>query len=117
MADWATNVPELRTDPSDPRLERGQYLAMTTCNECHGLDLRGGFDLPDLAIVAAYPEEDFRRLMKEGVAIGGRDSLGLMSTVAKDRFSHFTEQEVADLWAFLRTLVDEPIPQGVFWRP
>ena len=40
-----------------------------------------------------------------------------MTMVAKDRFAHFTEQEVADLQAFLVTLVDEPVPEGVFWRP
>ncbi len=40
-----------------------------------------------------------------------------MNMVAKDRFSHFTEQELADLSTFLRTLVDEEVPKNVFWRP
>ena len=116
MAQWAKGVPPLRTNLADSQLVRGQYLAMTTCNECHGLDLRGGFGTPDLAIVAGYAEEDFRRLLKEGIAIGGRDSLRLMTMVAEDRFAHFTEQEQADLYAFLKTLMKEPVPESVFWR-
>lgn len=116
MAQWAKHVPALRTNLADPQLIRGEYLAMTACNECHGLDLRGGFGAPDLAILAGYSQEDFRRLMQEGVAIGGRDSLRLMTMVAKDRFAYFTEQERVDLYAFLRTLVEEPVPEGVFWR-
>jgi len=116
MAGWALAVPPLRSDVADPQLGRGEYLAMTTCNECHGLDLRGGFVNPDLAVVASYTEADFRRLMSEGVGIGGRDSLGLMTEVAKGRFAHFTDQEVEDLYAFLSKLVVEPVPGGVFWR-
>src|SRR5690606_9022597 len=69
-----------------PVMARGEQLAMTTCNECHGLDLRGAWQVPgdvvpDLAIVARYPREDFRKLMRTGVPIGGRD-LGLMKEVA-----------------------------------
>lgn len=116
MASWVEDVPDLRTHLTDSRLVRGEYLAMTACNECHGLDLRGGFGAPDLSILTTYTRDEFRVLMTEGVAKGGRDSLMLMTMVAKDRFAYFTEQERADLYAFLRTLVDEPVPEGVFWR-
>lgn len=116
MAQWANEVPPRRTNLADSQLVRGEYLAMTACNECHGFDLRGGFGAPDLALLVGYSEEDFRSLMKEGVARGGRDSLRLMTMVAKDRFAYFTEQERADLYAFLRTLAEEPVPEGVFWR-
>ena len=54
--------------------------------------------------------------MKTGVPIGGRD-LGLMTTVAQDRFAYFTERELQALYAFLQTLVTRPVPEGVFWRP
>jgi mono/diheme cytochrome c family protein len=122
MAQWVAAVPDLLTSGSpDDAVSRGEHLAMTTCNECHGLDLRGAiepdFDTPDLAIVSAYPEADFRRLMAEGVAIGNRTDLGLMTIVAKDRFASFTEQELSDLYAFLRTLRGRAIPTNVFWRP
>ena len=66
MADWVAMVPPLSLDPEvEPELAEGEYLAMTMCNECHGLDPRGesyysGLDgsrpTPDLAIVAAYDE-------------------------------------------------------------
>lgn len=120
MPDWVAQVPPLRYDAvADPALARGEYLAMTTCNECHGLDLRGaifpGDVTPDLVIASVYPEEDFRRLLTQGIGIGGRD-LGLMSEVARERFAHFTEQEFADLRAFLLTLPTQPVPPDVPWR-
>jgi mono/diheme cytochrome c family protein len=38
---YLPRVPPLRRgDDPDPRMARGEYLAMTTCNECHGLGLR-----------------------------------------------------------------------------
>lgn len=121
MAEWVADVPPLRSDAgTQPALARGEYLAMTTCNECHGLDLRGaifpGDVTPDLAIVSAYPEQDFRRLLRTGVGIGGRRDLGLMSEVAKERFAHFTEQEITDLRGFLLTLPQQPVPADVAWR-
>jgi len=122
MAQWVAAVPETILGPDDDAaLVRGEQLAMTTCNECHGLDLRGSWDetdlvQPDLAMVAGYPWADFQTLMRTGVPIGGRD-LGLMATVARDRFAHFTKQEVEDLYAFLGTLARRPVPQDVFWRP
>ena len=50
--------------------------------------------------IAAYDEAAFRRLMREGVALGERE-LELMSPVARGRFAWFTDQEVADVYAFL----------------
>lgn len=48
-------------------------------------------DDPDLLIMAAYDEAAFRRLMREGIAIGNRE-LQIMSPVARGRFVHFTDQ-------------------------
>ena len=109
MNQLVTMIPPLKIDPAQqPALARGEYLAMTTCIECHGFDLRGAKvvegSTPDLAMVATYPEADFRRLMKEGIGLGGRKDLGLMSMVAKDRFANFTEQELIDLYRFLGSL-------------
>lgn len=78
----------------------GAYLARTVCTECHGLALEGGDDTPALAIALAYSLEDFTRLMRTGVALGDRE-LGLMTQVARSRFSHFTDAEIAALHAFL----------------
>ena len=78
----------------------GAYLARTSCTECHGLDLRGGDPAPDLRIAAGYSFEAFRGLMRRGKALGNLE-LPLMSPVARQRFSHLTEQELRDLYTFL----------------
>ena len=108
---FLAQVPPLRrqSDP-DPAVRRGEYLAMTSCTECHGFDLRGedvfappGKGPPDLAIVASYDKAAFARLMRTGKPPGDRD-LGLMTRVAKGRFVHWTDEEVDDLYAFLSSL-------------
>lgn len=125
MADWVAMVPPLRMDPAvQPVLAEGEYLAMTMCNECHGLDLRGesyysGWDggppTPDLAVVAAYDRAQFEALIESGYGQGGRE-LGLMALVAPDRFPSLSDAEVDSLHAYLRSLASEPVPE-VFWRP
>ncbi len=120
VEDWADHVPELTHDHQrKPALARGEYLAMTTCNECHGLDLRGDtliMGTPDLAIVRAIDRDTFETIIRTGRGLGDRH-LGLMSLVAPDRFSEMTEQDVDDLYHFLSTLGTEPAMQDVFWRP
>ena len=121
MAEWADRMPPLLLGDGDsPQLVRGEYIAKTTCNECHGFDLRGDtaidFSTPDLAILAAYSEADFRKLMQSGEALGGRTDLALMTMVARDRFAHFTEDELNDLLAYLRTLPESPVDQDAAWR-
>lgn len=121
MAEWADRMPPLLLgEGDDPQLVRGEYIAKTTCNECHGFDLRGQVDIdfamPDLAVLAAYSDVDFRRLMKTGEATGGRKDLELMSMVAKDRFAYFTEDELDDLLAYLRTLPGTPVDHEASWR-
>lgn len=113
-ADWAVpgyidRVPQLSQQGNpNPRIARGEYIAMTTCNECHGLSLRAdvpweGETAPDLLIVMAYDEASFTHLMRTGKALGERE-LPLMSGVARGRFAYFTDEEVADLYAFLRDM-------------
>jgi mono/diheme cytochrome c family protein len=82
------------------------------CSECHGLKLEGSPGAghgapPDLRIVAAYAAPDFERLMRTGVAVGGR-RLGLMGDVARSRFSHLTDAEVRALYTYLRARAAEP---------
>ncbi|MEZ5893749.1 MAG: cytochrome c [Parvularculaceae bacterium] len=105
-------VPELqRQDDPDPRIARSEYIAMTSCNECHGMTLRGDYPwgdnpedgAPDLIIAGSYTEEDFRKLMKTGIAVGERE-LRMMSGVARGRFAHFTDDEVTDLYVFLQDM-------------
>jgi len=122
MAEWVAATPPLLTDSTrdSAQVVRGEYLAMTACNECHGLDVRGalfdGDSVPDVAIGAGYSEAEFRALLRTGVARDGRTDLGLMSQVAKSRFVHLTEGQVADLQAFIRTLPARQVAPDVFWR-
>ena len=120
MAAVALQVPPLIVgDSEEPIMAEGEYLAMTMCNECHGLDLRGeqrrDLSTPDLAIVAAYTTEDFAKLMTEGLGKGDRH-LGLMTMIAKDRFPDLTASERMALHSFLGSLPGRPKPRGVPWR-
>jgi mono/diheme cytochrome c family protein len=104
-------VPALKhAEDVNPEIARGEYIAMTTCNECHGFGLRADTPwddetAPDLIIIGAYDEASFRKLMRTGIAIGERE-LRLMSHVARSRFAYFTDQEIAQLYAFLRDMSD-----------
>jgi mono/diheme cytochrome c family protein len=89
----------------DSPLARGEYIAMTTCIECHGFRLRGdelfGGTAPDLIVMAGYDEAAFTKLMRTGKALGDRE-LERMSRVARRRFANLTDGEVRDLYAFLK---------------
>lgn len=91
----------------------GRYLTRATCAECHGLDLRGGpahpgmTARPDLRMVTAYDAAQFDHLMKTGKAIGDRE-VGLMSEVARGRFSHFTAREQQAVHRYLQRLGSQP---------
>ena len=90
-----------------PHLKRGEYIAMTACSECHGPTLSGDNPWdgpggpPDLMIAASYGEEDFRTLMRDGKGAGNRE-LRLMSGVARGRFKGMSDDEIADLHAYLK---------------
>jgi cytochrome c553 len=83
-----------------------RYMTRATCGECHGVTLAGGTwppperSPPDLNVVGGYNRADFRRLMRTGVATGGRQ-VGLMSEVARGRFSHLTMAEVNAIYDYL----------------
>jgi cytochrome c553 len=90
-------------DRDDP-LDLGRYLAMTSCSECHGEKLLGdGQGSPPLSIAAAYTQDAFAALMRDGVALGDRQ-LPMMSGVARNRFSHLTDAEVGALHVYLSGL-------------
>jgi cytochrome c553 len=80
---------------------KGAYIARTTCTECHGLNLGGNEGRPpDLRIAAGYSLEQFSHFMRTGKARGNRE-LKLMSDMARRRFSHFTDEEIAELHGYL----------------
>ena len=83
-------------------------LALTTCNECHGLTLQADSPFDDetapslVAVIAGYDEATFTKLMRTGKAIGDRE-LEMMSGVARGRFVHLRDDEVRDLFAYLKS--------------
>ncbi len=102
----------IQTDPAPAAArtalgERGRYLALSICSECHGPDLSGhetpDFVAPALGVVAAYSLDEFRQLMRTGEAIGGRE-LGLMRVRAQRGLSHLTDGEIEALYEYLRGL-------------
>lgn len=107
---WKTAADEV--DRSRPRwgelprrtpFERGRYLASITCSECHGVDFKGN-ELeggPSLIVVQRYDLAQFKHLLRTGKPIGGRD-LGIMSWVARNAFHRFTDDELSDIYTFLR---------------
>jgi mono/diheme cytochrome c family protein len=85
--------------------EPARHLAAIACSECHGPALMGGSagpdeKTPDLQVAAGYDAAQFRTLMRTGRPPTGRD-LGLMTTVAKQDFSHLTDAEIDSLHAYL----------------
>jgi mono/diheme cytochrome c family protein len=84
-----------------PKYARGRQLAMAACGECHTTSLRGqpGAE-PDLQIVASYDRADFFHFMRTGKAAGNRE-LPLMSDMARQRFSHFDDVELGEIYDYL----------------
>lgn len=103
-----------RINPPDTtyQVKFGEYLARTSCTECHGMNLEGAqfneTPTPNLAIVAAYSLEDFTNLMRKGVALGGRENK--MSEVALARFTYLTDPEIIAVHTFLSTLIETENP-------
>ena len=102
-------VERYRTNmPADlgPSFAAGRKLAMVNCAECHGPSFTGseakpGLLAPDLIVAGAYDLPEFTRLMRTGVASGNRQ-LGLMGSVARNDFRHFTDAEIEALHAYLK---------------
>jgi len=85
-----------------PEFTRGQRLSRA-CIECHGADLSGGdmIGATDLMVAASYQPDEFRRLIREGVAPGGR-KLSFMDTVGPERLAGWSDEDVEALHAYLR---------------
>jgi cytochrome c553 len=84
------------------RYTRGRSLSRA-CIECHGADLSGGdmIGAPDLMVAASYQPDEFRRLIREGVAPGGR-KLDFMRSVGPERLRDWSDDDVAALHDYLR---------------
>jgi len=82
-----------------PHWDGGRYLAATGCSQCHGSDLTGSGNAPDLKVAADYSREQFIRLMHGGPEKNGR--LTKMSAVAGARFSAYYDYESDALYDYL----------------
>src|ERR1700747_3755416 len=102
------------------KIERGRYLAVLgDCVSCHtapgGTPFAGGAALetpfgaligpnitPDVATgIGAWAEEDFRRVMHEGI---GREGARLYPAKAYPAYTKVTRDDVSAIWGYLRTL-------------
>lgn len=98
-----TSMPQrLGPEYSDEPHALGRQLAVAACSECHGSQLEGNPQLPApaLVIVQGYDRESFHHFMKTGEALGGRQ-VGLMTEMARLRFSNLRAGEVDALYAYL----------------
>jgi mono/diheme cytochrome c family protein len=96
---------ERRKQPVDagPEHAEARHLVGVICAECHGGDLKGnGWDsgAPDLAVILAYGVPEFTRLMRTGIGADGKEH-GLMTEVARSRFHHLTDAQIAQIHAYL----------------
>lgn len=86
----------------------GAYIVRSVCSDCHNLteqhDNGFGMITPPLALMGqAYSNEDFHTLLRTGVAMGNREA-GLMSRVAREDFSHMTDNEIDAIHAYLNSV-------------
>jgi mono/diheme cytochrome c family protein len=101
LSDFAAKMPL----DAGPKFARGRHLVGSNCAECHGPDLKGaevepGVIAPDLSVAGAYELAGFTKLLRTGVPAGGR-KLKLMDDVAKKDLSHYTDEEIAAMHAYL----------------
>jgi mono/diheme cytochrome c family protein len=92
----------LQLEDLGPEHAVGRQVARA-CIECHGQTLKGSpfVKSPDLSMAASYDSADFEKLLRTGVAAGGR-KLGLMSEAAPTRFNALTSEEIAALHGYLK---------------
>jgi cytochrome c553 len=88
--------------------ELGRYIARVTCAECHGAELKGGTDTPDLVVAGAYSRDEFERLLVHGIGTGGRKLKPMMEGVSKGRFSKMTRGERDALYGYLKKRAEQP---------
>lgn len=97
------SAPRLGDRPDSTPVARGEYLAVTICTECHGLDLRGQDNAPALPKALGYTLPEFRSLLLDGRARDGRD-LGLMGRTARRRFRWLDAGDIDAIFAYLATM-------------
>lgn len=113
MIRWPVDKPQVTlTAATDPgAVTRGRRVAkLNGCHDCHGQQLEGLLFHDEMPIIRAWgpnlsrtlaqqSDADLDRAVRHGVAADGR-RLWIMPSSA---FAHLSDQEMADLTAYLRT--------------
>ena len=100
------------TQPIDmgPQHAWGRYIAQTTCSMCHNNELQGWEDFtPNLDIAGAFTTAELETLLTTGKGKSKPD-LGLMASVARDHFAHFTPRERQAVIAYVQARASRPQP-------
>jgi len=106
LAGWLETEPEKVAAAhgpveAGPAVATGRHLAAIACGRCHGSDLGGVKDAgPDMTVRGYYSRAQFYALVKKGDAIGEGD-MALMTQTAQASFSHFTDGEIDEIYAYL----------------
>lgn len=111
------NAPRPTAPEPGATVEYGAYLS-TSCTGCHGGDFAGGTTpdnqeevkpnlTPSDAGLSGWSEEDFARVLREGVK---PDGTSVSDGMPWELFTVMTDQEISALWMYLQSL--EPLPQN-----
>ena len=90
-----------------PHYDGGRYIAMLACGVCHGTDLAGSQEAPDLNVIARYTRHAFFDLLRKGWGAHGR-RLKAMGPLAKQRFHILQDWEIDPLYAYLTARAKAP---------
>lgn len=116
MGQFKTAVAEYDTgervgdDPAWATTRKGEYLARMICTECHGSRLTGApaptgeMSSPSLSGALGYTAEEFVTLLRTGTARDTTRKLTLMADVARGSLTHFTDDEIAAIYGYLKAL-------------
>jgi mono/diheme cytochrome c family protein len=84
-----------------PHYDGGRYIAMFACGSCHGGELSGIGNAPDLKVVTRYSRHQFFNLMRLGWAAAMGRRLKVMGPLARQRFHILADWEIAPLYEYL----------------
>jgi mono/diheme cytochrome c family protein len=109
VASFDTTQARVGEDPAWATTRYGEYLARVICTECHrdrltGDSLTGDGGSPSLAAAAGYTPEEFVTLIRTGTSRDPARQLGLMGETARRSLKYFTDEEIAAIYGYLKTL-------------
>ena len=110
VAGFDTTAERIGDDPAWATTRKGEYLARIQCTECHGSRLtgepapEGEPGTPSLSGAFGYSLEEFVTLVRTGTPRDTARKLTLMAEVARGSLTHFTDDEIAAVYGYLKTL-------------